>query len=90
MLTDDNIIIKSYKFNFIMINIYVNDLLITVTLIKLIIKVKTALCKKFRMQNLKEARIIIEMRIIRYKTKKLLTLNQTSYIRNVLQEKNLL
>ena len=90
MLTDDSIMIKSYKFNFIMISIYVNDLLITVTLIKLIIKVKVTLCKKFRMQNLKETRMIIEMRIIRHKTKKLLTLNQTSYIRDVLQEKSLL
>ena len=90
MLTNDSIMIKSYKLNFIMISIYVNDLLIAATLIKLIIKVKAALYMKFRMQNFKEARMIIEMQIIRHKIKKLLTLNQTSYIRDVLQEKNLL
>ncbi len=70
MLTDKNIMYASYELKFVIINIYVNDLFITVMLIKLIKKVKTALCKKFNMHNLKKTRIIISMRIIRYKTKR--------------------
>ncbi len=65
----------SYESEFVIINIYVNDLLITVTLMKLVKKVKTALCKKFDMHDLKKTRIIISMRIIRHKTKRLLIFN---------------
>ncbi len=75
MLTDESIIYASYELEFVIISIYVNDLLITVTLMNLIKKVKTALCKEFNMHDLKKTRMIISMRIIRYKIKKLLTLN---------------
>ncbi len=75
MLINESIIYASYELEFVIISIYVNDLFITVTLIKLIKKVKTALCKKFDMHDLKKTRIIISMRIIRYKIKRLLILN---------------
>ena len=78
MLTDESIIYASYESEFVIISIYVNDLLITVTLMKLIKKVKkvkTALCKKFNMHDLRKTRMIINMRIIRYKTKRLLIFN---------------
>ncbi len=65
----------SYESEFVIINIYVNDLLIAIIIINLIKRAKTALCKKFDMHDLKKTRIIINMRIIRYKTKKLLTFN---------------
>ncbi len=65
----------SYELRFSIINIYVNDLLIKLIIMNLIKRVKTALCKKFNMSDLRETRIIINMRIIRYKTKKLLILN---------------
>ncbi len=75
MLTDKSIMYASYELKFSIINIYVNDLLIKLIIINLIKEVKTALCKKFDMHDLKKTRIIINMRIIRYKTKRLLTLN---------------
>ncbi len=75
MLTDKNIMYASYELKFVIISIYVNDLFITVTLKKLIKKVKTALCKKFNMHNLRKTRMIINIRIIHHKTKRLLTLN---------------
>ncbi len=75
MLTDESIIYVSYESRFIIINIYVNDLLIKLIIMNLIKRIKTALCKKFNMHDLKETRMIINMRIIRYKTKRLLTLN---------------
>ncbi len=41
----------------------------------LIKEIKTALCKKFNMHDLRETRIIISMRIMRYKIKRLLIFN---------------
>ncbi len=75
MLINESIIYASYELEFVVINIYVNNLFIIITLMKLIKKVKIALCKKFNMHDLKETRMIINMRIIRYKTKRLLTFN---------------
>ncbi len=75
MLINESIIYASYELKFVIINIYVNDLLIKLIIINLIKEVKTALCKKFNMYNLKKTRIIINMRIIRYKIKRLLTFN---------------
>ncbi len=75
MLTDESIMYASYESDFVIISIYVNDLLITVIIMNLIKRVKTALCKKFDMHDLKKTRIIISMQIIRHKTKRLLILN---------------
>ncbi len=75
MRADESIMYASYELEFVIISIYVNDLLIAVTLMKLIQKVKTALSKKFNMHDLKKARMIINMRIIRHKIKRLLTFN---------------
>ena len=75
MLTDKNIIYASYELKFSIINIYVNDLFIKLTIMNLIKKAKTALCKKFNMHDLKKTRMIINIRIIRYKTKRLLIYN---------------
>ncbi len=65
----------SYESEFSIINIYVNDLLIKLIIMNLIKEVKTALCKKFNMHDLRKTRMIINMRIIRYKTERLLTFN---------------
>ncbi len=75
MLTDKSIMYASYESKFNIISIYVNDLLIKLIIMNLIKKVKTALCKKFDMHNLRNTRMIINMRIICHKTKRLLTLN---------------
>ena len=69
-----------YKSEFIMVSIYVDNLLIAATLIELIKKVKGVLSKKFNMKDLEEARMIIGMWIIHHQLKRLLTLDQTSYI----------
>ncbi len=54
MLTDESIMYASYELKFVIISIYVNDLFIAVTLMNLIKKAKTALCKKFNMHDLKK------------------------------------
>ncbi len=75
MLINESIIYVSYESRFSIINIYVNDLLIKLIIMNLIKRIKTALYKKFNMHDLKKTRMIINIRIIRHKTKRLLTLN---------------
>ncbi len=75
MLIDESIMYASYELKFSIINIYVNDLLIKLIIMNLIKKAKITLCKKFNMHDLRKARIIINMRIIRYKIKRLLMFN---------------
>ena len=66
MLADRSIMVTLYKSGFIMVSIYVNDLLIAATLIELIKEVKGVLSKKFNMKDLEEVRMIIEMQIIHH------------------------
>ena len=80
MLADRSIMITLYKSEFIMVSIYVDNLLIAATLIKLIKKAKRVLSKEFNVKDLEEARMIIEMQIICHQLKRLLMLNQASYI----------
>ena len=90
MLADRSIMVTLYKSGFIIISIYVDDLLIAATLIELIKEVKGVLSKEFNMKDLGEARMIIGMWIICHQLKRLLTLDQASYIQDVLQEESLL
>ena len=69
-----------YKSEFIMISIYVDNLLIAAMSLKLIKEVKGVLSKEFNMKDLREARMIIRMQIIHHQLKRLLTLDQASYI----------
>ena len=80
MLADRSIMVTLYKSEFIMISIYVNNLLIAVTLIELIKEAKGVLSKEFNMKDYEEARMIIGMQIIHHQLKRLLTLNQALYI----------
>ena len=75
MLADRSIMIASYESGFIMVSIYVDNLLIAATLIELIKEVKGVLSKEFNIKDLREARMIIEMQIIYHQLKRLLTLN---------------
>ncbi len=66
MLADRSIMVTLYKSEFIMISIYVDNLLIAATSIELIKEVKEVLSKEFNMKDLEEARMIIEMQIIHH------------------------
>ena len=61
MLADRSIMVTLYKSEFIIISIYVDNLLIAATLLKLIKEAKAVLSKKFDMKDLEEAQMIIEM-----------------------------
>ena len=80
MLADRSIMVTSYKSGFIMVSIYVNNLLIAAMSIELIKEVKRVLSKEFNMKDLEEARMIIGMQIICHQLKRLLMLDQALYI----------
>ena len=61
MLADGSIMVALYESGFIMVSIYVNNLLIAATLIELIKEAKGVLSKEFNMKDLEEARMIIGM-----------------------------
>ena len=58
--------ITLYESEFIMVSIYVDNLLIAATLIELIKEVKGVLSKEFNMKDLEEVRMIIGMWIIHH------------------------
>ena len=66
MLADESIMVTSYKSEFIMVSIYVDNFLIAATSLKLVKEVKGVLSKKFDIKDLREAQMIIEMQIIHY------------------------
>ena len=90
MLADRSIMIALYNKGFIIVSIYVNNLLIAAMSLELVKEAKAVFSKKFDMKDLREAQIIIEMQIICHQLKRLLMLDQTSYIQDVLQEESLL
>ena len=53
--------ITLYKSEFIMVSIYINDLLIAATSIELIKEAKRVLSKEFDIKDLEEAQMIIGM-----------------------------
>ena len=55
-----------YNEGFIIVSIYVNDLLIAATLLELVKEAKAVLSKKFNIKDLREAQMIIEMQIIHH------------------------
>ena len=66
MLADRSIMVALYKSEFIIVSIYVNNLLIAAMSLKLIKKAKAVLSKEFNIKDLREAQIIIEIQIIHY------------------------
>jgi len=86
---DLNILIRKNYNKIIIINIYINDLLIANKTIQKIYCTKTVLNEAFKMLNLEKAQIIVDLKIIRNKNKHILMLNQTSYIMKVLLEEKM-
>ena len=61
MLTDRSIMVALYKLEFIMVSIYVDNLLIAAMSLELIKEAKAVLSKEFNIKDLEEAQMIIEM-----------------------------
>ena len=66
MLADRSIMIALYNEGFIIVSIYVDNLLIAAKSLKLVKEAKAVLSKKFNMKDLREAQMIIKMQIIHH------------------------
>jgi len=73
----------------ILINIYVDNLLITAKTLQKVQKIKNIFNKAFKIKDFGEARIIIGIRVIKNRFKGILILNQTSYVHQVLKKKGI-
>jgi len=73
----------------ILINIYVDDLLIAAKTLQKVQKVKNILNKAFKIKNLGKAKIIIGIRVIKDRFKGILILNQALYVYQVLEKKGI-
>ena len=82
--TDYNIFIN-YEIKMI-IEIYVNDLLIIEQFKKEIVKLKTTFKKRFYMKNMNLCNYWLELKIIQNHVRKILQLNQTNYLQQILKK----
>jgi len=73
----------------ILISVYVDDLLIAAKTLQKVQKIKNILNKAFKIKDLGKARIIIGMRVIKDRLKGTLTLNQASYVHQVLKKEKI-
>jgi len=71
----------------ILISIYVDDFLIAAKTLQKIKKIKNILNKTFKIKDFGETKIIIEIRVIKNRFKGTLTLDQASYVHQILKKK---
>ena len=84
-----SILVRRTQETVTIISVYVNDLLIASQTLQEVSHMKAVLNEAFEMSDLKEARVIVSFRVIRDQNKHTLTLNQASYIEEVLQEEGM-
>ena len=86
---DSSILVKRAYKTVLIVSVYVNNLLIASQTLQKVSHIKTVLNKTFEMSDLEKARVIIDFRVIRNQNKHTLTLDQTSYIEEVLQKEEM-
>ena len=89
MNADSSILVRRTHKTVTIISVYVNNLLIASQTLQEVSCMKAVLNGAFKMSDLKEARVIVSFRVIRNWNKHTLTLNQASYIEEVLQEEEM-
>jgi len=73
----------------ILIGVYVDDLLIAAKTLQKMQKIKNIFNKAFKIKDLGKAKIIIGIRVIRDRLKRILTLDQASYVHQVLEKERI-
>ena len=74
---------KWFENSYIMLLLYVNDMLVAGSSMKKIMNLKTSLTEEFSMKDLSPARKILGMSIDRKREKRLLKVSQTEYMKKV-------
>jgi len=89
-LTDHCVFVKKYDGgDFIILLLYVDDMIVVGYDPKKISALKKALSKSFAMKDLGSAKKILEMKITRDRSKKLLWLSQENYVEKLLERFNM-
>ena len=86
---NSSILVKKVYKTVIIVSVYVNNLLIASQTLQKVSYTKAVLNGAFEMSDLKEARVIVSLRVIRDWNKHTLTLDQASYVEEVLQEEGM-
>ena len=81
--------VKSFDNSYIILLLYVDDMLIAGSIIKEINNLKKQLSKQFAMKDLGVAKQILAMRTIRDKANGTLKLSQSEYVKKVLSRFNM-
>ena len=89
MNTDPSILVRKVNGTITIVSVYVDDLLITSQTLQGVSCTKAVLNEAFEMSDLGEARVIVGFRVIRDWNKRTLTLDQASYIEEVLWEEGM-
>ena len=86
-MIDENhcVYIKGSKDQFVILSLYVNDILITGSNMELVNTVKSLLSSNFEMKDMGEAAYIFGVKISKDCSKRLLSLSQETYINKVLE-----
>ena len=86
MIEEDHCVcIKRSKVSFIILSLYVNDILLASNDMEMIIATKWWLSSNFEMKDMGEVDFILGVKIVRDYSKKLLGLSQQTYIKKVLE-----
>ena len=88
-LVDECVYLKTSGNNFIFLVLYVDDILLASTNVKLLKETKSFLSNNFDMKDLGEASYVLGIEIKRDRTRKLLGLSQKNYIAKVLKRFNM-
>ncbi|GKB97772.1 retrotransposon protein, putative, ty1-copia subclass [Tanacetum coccineum] len=78
--------LKASGSNVVFLVLYVNDILLMGNNVTMLQEVKSWLCKCFSMKDLGEAAYILGIKIIRDRSKRLIALSQSSYLRKILKK----
>ena len=82
---DPNIYVLRITNGFIIIALYVDDLIIVCNNTELLLKTKSHLATRFEMKDLEEIHYILGMQITRDREKHMISLSQQKYLENILQ-----
>ena len=86
MIEEDHCVyVKLSKGSFIILSLYIDDILLTDNDMEMIIATKGSLSSNFKMKDICEADYILGFKILKDRSKKLLGLSQQTYIKKVLE-----
>jgi len=90
MIEEDHCVyIKRFEGNFVILSLYVDDILLAGNSLKSVLAIKEWLSSNFEMKDMGEAEYILGVKIQRNRSKRILSLSQENYIKKILARFNM-